>query len=614
MAGTAATQSTVVGSFIRRHHAEILTAWKAAARTTPDLQALPASALVDNMPELLWQIGELADLAEQDGTSPAFSAMSRRHAVARLEEGFAVSMVVEELSLLRESVLAIWWREHAAIGGDELRVLNLAIDRAVAASVTAYMETREPTLAKLESLLAASPVGIAFLDAELRYVRINEALAELNGRPARDHVGRTVRDVLPADVADRLEPLLRRVLEAGEALMNMAVTLPDGRALLANYFPVRSPAGEVTGVGGVVLDVTDERRAQEALRVEQARLQSILEHAPAAIWVKDTEGNVVLANRRLADALGARFEDLIGRRSEELLPSDVAAQHRAHDQLVVRERRPIEVEEVVPSANGDRTFLSIKFPIPSEPPLVGGIATEITERKRMEDELRAAVRTREDVLAIVSHDLRTPLATIQLSASTLQAQGQPDPRVRRHLDMIHRASRRMETLIDDLLDTVSIRGGRLGLTMNRELAESVMAEALELARPLAAENGLDLHQHADLSGVEVMCDRTRLLQVFGNLIGNAIKFCRPGDTISVTGERAADAVRFSVADSGPGIPAHMIAHLFAAYWSGAGHTKRGSGLGLYICQGIIQGHGGRIWVEDTAGEGARFSFTLPIAA
>jgi PAS domain S-box-containing protein len=248
---------------------------------------------------------------------------------------------------------------------------------------------RELALAELESLLAASPIGIAFVDPELRYVRINDALATLNGRPASEHVGRTIREALPAEVADKLEPMLRHILATGQPLLGLELSAYTGagelKHMLVNYFPVRSTAGEIYGIGAVIVDVTPLAQAREALQVEQQRIQSILEHAPASIWVKDPNGRVMLANHRLAAALGAEFQNLVGRRSAELLPPEYAAAHEAHDAMVLSEQRSIEVEETVPSPEGNRTFLTVKFPIPGNPPLVGGIATEITQRKRMEE-------------------------------------------------------------------------------------------------------------------------------------------------------------------------------------------------------------------------------------
>jgi len=454
---------------------------------------------------------------------------------------------------------------------------------------------------------------LGFVDRELRYIRVNDALAEMNGKPAVDHAGRRVAEILP-EFAESVVPLLERVLATGEPATNIPLARPNARSLLANYFPVRDATGSVSGVGGIVLDVSEEKRAQDLLRVEQTRLQSILEYTPAPMWIKDADGRIILANRRLADAMGYPYEQVIGRRSEDILPREVALQHQAHDQIVLQENRAIEVEESVPVPGKVRTFLAIKFPIPNDPPLVGAIATEITDRKNMEEELRAAVRTREEVLAVVSHDLRNPLGTVRVGASMLQAQNPADPRTRRYLDMIQRAAGRMETLIDDLLDTANIRAGHLKLETTRELADSILREAIDLQQPMAAEKGIELQQQAgDLQGVALLCDHDRILQVFANLIGNALKFCRQGDSITVTGERVGEHVRFSVVDTGPGIAPDALPHLFDAYWSGADHGKRGVGLGLHICRGIVEGHGGQIWVESTPGTGAKFSFTLPLA-
>lgn len=524
---------------------------------------------------------------------------------------------VEELSRMRAAILMAWARAPGGTQPEELAALNLSIDQAIAAAAARGADVRgsvhERALAKLEALLAASPVGMAFVDRDLRYLRINEALARLNGHPVEEHIGRTVAEVLP-DAAARIEPLLRGILETGTPLVNLEFTREDGLALLANYFPIRSPAGEITAVGAVVLNVSDQKRANDALRAEQARLQSILEHAPNAIWVKDAAGRVVLANKHLADALGHPLSALVGSRSRDVLPPDVAAQHEAHDAQVLRENRSIEVEETVPTSAGSRTFLSTKFPIPSDPPLVGAIATEITDRKRMEHELRMAVKMREDVLAVVSHDLRSPLQTVQLASSMLQAHHASDHRSRRYLEMIHRASLRMDTLIDDLLDTANIRAGRFVLEPQRERLDSVVSEAFDLQEPLAAEKGIVMIRESIVEGVHVSCDRDRILQVFGNLIGNAIKFCRSGDTISVGAVRAGDVVQLSVANTGPGIAPDVLPYLFDAYWSGTEHASQGSGLGLFICRGIVQGHGGRIWAESTPGAaGVRFLFTLPIA-
>lgn len=302
--------------------------------------------------------------------------------------------------------------------------------------------------------------------------------------------------------------------------------------------------------------------------------------------------------------------DLIGKRSDDMLPAELAFEHQEHDRMVLDRNRAIEAEEVVPSPTGERTFLSIKFPMPGG--LVGGIATEITDRKRMEEDLRVAVRTREDMMAVVGHDLRSPLGAVQLSATLLHGQLGGDQRARRHLDMIQRACARIENLIDDLLDTASIRAGRFQIETQSEPLDAIVDDAIELQKPLADERDITLVSTAELGGLRASCDRDRVLQVFGNLIGNALKFGSAGDTITIGAARTGHAVLFSVGDTGPGIEPDLLQHLFDPYWSAPEHAKSGSGLGLYIVRGIVERHGGRVWVDSKPGDGATFYFTLPI--
>jgi PAS domain S-box-containing protein len=398
--------------------------------------------------------------------------------------------------------------------------------------------------------------------------------------------------------------------------VEMTARSSDGEEtqLSGNFFPVRTPAGVMLGVGGIAIDITATKRIEAALRAERARLQSIVDHAPAAIWVKDVQGHIIIANQRLAEALGHTLDDVIGKRSDEILPPDFAAAHQEHDRVVREEQRAVEAEEAVPAGEQMRTYLSIKFPIPGDPPLLGAIATEITDRKRMEEDLRVAVRTREDMMAVVGHDLRSPLGAVQLSATLLLNQLGGDQRARRHLEMIQRGCSRIENLIDDLLDTASIRAGRFQIEAVSQSIDDVVEEALDLQRPLADEKGITLQRRSDLQSIRVVCDRDRVLQVFGNLIGNALKFCRAGDSITISGARDGAAVRFSIADSGPGIDPRLLPHLFDPYWSAPQHERHGSGLGLYIVRGIVEAHGGRVWVESSPGNGATFYFTLPIEA
>jgi signal transduction histidine kinase len=227
------------------------------------------------------------------------------------------------------------------------------------------------------------------------------------------------------------------------------------------------------------------------------------------------------------------------------------------------------------------------------------------------DELRRAVRLREDVLAIVSHDLRNPLGVIDLSASALLGTHGDAPRSRQQLETIRRSVARMDHMIKDLLDMASIQTGRLELDRDPTDARKLVTEILDDLEPSMIEKGIELRR--ELDGLRLDADRLRIAQVFGNLLGNAQKFCGRGDEIRVRMTAVEDHALFVVEDTGPGIPEEELPHIFEPYWSARRNKQLGTGLGLYICKGIIDAHGGRLWVESKVGEGTRFFFTVPLA-
>ncbi|HLL54439.1 MAG TPA: HAMP domain-containing sensor histidine kinase, partial [Myxococcaceae bacterium] len=218
---------------------------------------------------------------------------------------------------------------------------------------------------------------------------------------------------------------------------------------------------------------------------------------------------------------------------------------------------------------------------------------------------------------IVSHDLRSPLSTITMGAAQLIA----DARGSEHgamavkiADRIGRASQRMNHMIRDLLDFASIEAGRLSIHVAVHDVDALIAESLEQLQPIAADEGLRLERQGVLSGVEVRCDRERVLQVFSNLIGNAVKFTGAGGTITVSTRQEKGRLVFGVADTGPGIAPEDLPHLFDRYWQAKAGTRMGLGLGLAISKAIVESHGGDIWVESTLGRGTVFYFSLPLAS
>jgi PAS domain S-box-containing protein len=225
-----------------------------------------------------------------------------------------------------------------------------------------------------------------------------------------------------------------------------------------------------------------------------------------------------------------------------------------------------------------------------------------------------ATAMRDDVLAIVSHDLRNPLTAITMGAEQLLLA--PDTsgpgRVVKNATVIKRNAEQAAHLIDDLIDVGRVDTGRLKIDRRRTSATSLVGDALSAFEATAAERSIRIVCPA-LRDAELLCDANRIHQVFSNLIGNAIKFSPEGGVIRVEGAPGGDTFTFSVSDQGKGMPPDQVDRVFDRYWQAPDASHRGSGLGLYIAKGIVDAHGGNIWVESTPGRGSTFRFTVPLA-
>jgi signal transduction histidine kinase len=244
--------------------------------------------------------------------------------------------------------------------------------------------------------------------------------------------------------------------------------------------------------------------------------------------------------------------------------------------------------------------------------LLAGYVAVAIENANLYDRALAARRAREDLLATVSHDLKNPLNAIKLSTRSLGKRLDGE-RERESVARIERAADRMSRLIHDLLDAAKIEAGVLRAAPQSEDAFDLIGSASEMFRVIAADKGIRLVTTGTPSTDQVLCERSLILRVLANLIGNAIKFSAAGSSISIGEAALADQVVFSVADTGPGIPEEHLSHAFDRYWQQEGADRRGSGLGLYIARGIVEAHAGRIWIESTVGRGTTVRFTLPTA-
>ena len=242
------------------------------------------------------------------------------------------------------------------------------------------------------------------------------------------------------------------------------------------------------------------------------------------------------------------------------------------------------------------------------------------DNARLYQEAQAAVRSRDNVMAIVSHDLRNPLNAIALNLSLLtrpwndEREGGDRRRGRSQLESIKRSVQRVGRITEDLLAASTIQAGHFAVRASAESLEVLLADLTQALEPMAAEQGTTLEATFPEGLPPVRCDRDRVLQVFGNLCGNALHVTPRGGFIRVTAKRDGGFVCFRVSDTGPGLPASQLSSVFDRYWQAEPGSSSGVGLGLYIVKGIVEAHGGQVWAESPAGEGASFYFTLPVVS
>jgi len=233
------------------------------------------------------------------------------------------------------------------------------------------------------------------------------------------------------------------------------------------------------------------------------------------------------------------------------------------------------------------------------------------ENARLYRAAKRAAQARDDLLGVVAHDLRNPLTVIRTLAAYLRHDGGEDGPVG---EEIEHAAVRMNRLIQDLLDITRLEANRFLTKPERVNVLDIMRDVLAIETPLASLASIELRFDEPSDTPDVWADRDRLVQIFDNLIGSAVKFTKPGGGIALGAIAHAGEVRFHVEDTGCGIAADQVPHVFDRFWQAPGAARRGAGLGLTIVKGIVEAHGGHVWVRSEPAQGSTFFFTIPTAA
>ncbi len=526
------------------------------------------------------------------------------------------------------------------------------------------------SLAQSSGILAISADAIVSIDENQRITMFNHGAGEIFGYSHAQAIGAPLEMLIP----ERFRPMHRdyvaRFASGAQVARRMGERGGQIFALRRNgeEFPADAAISRLNVDGTTVLtvalrDITEQKRRER----EEHFLGEVAAVLAATLDYEETLRSVArVAVRELAelclvetaeegrhlprlevahrDPNKAQLADALRRR-----PRDLA--HTSLGLRVLETREPVLLEEITPDyldsvaidddqrralhdlapgsllgvpllAHGRllgsmvliRTTASRRFSM-TDLPLAQEVARRAswaTENARLYRAAVHATEARDELLGIVAHDLRNPLGTI-LMHTTILRRTAGRPQWPAAIEGIERSANRMARLIEDLLDLTRIEAGQLSIEQARVPVAALISDCVEAQKVLVSAASLTLRMDVEHKVPDIWADRDRLLQVFENLIGNAIKFTDPGGLITVGAAQSGEAVRIWVANSGTAIPAEHLPHLFDRFWQARKTGRRGAGLGLPIVKGIVEAHGGRVWAESATGRGNKFTFTVPLA-
>jgi PAS domain S-box-containing protein len=485
---------------------------------------------------------------------------------------------------------------------------------------------------RLATIVESSDDAIVGKNLEGVITSWNKGAEKLYGYTAGEILGHPISVLAPPDRSKEVKQILAR-LKGGDRLEHFeSVRVRKDGTLVdvsLSIFSLTDSRGEVIGVASIARDITERKRAEEALSEERHLLRTLMDNLPDVIYFKDQQSRFTRINKAHAKMFGLNDPaQAVGKTDADFFTGEHARQAYADEQDIMGTGQPVlgkEEKETWP--DGHVTWASTtKMPLrDTNGNIIGtfGISHDITERKQAEQELRDAKETAEsgsraksEFLAMMSHEIRTPMNGIigmtELALDTPLSREQ-----REYLTMVKESAGTLLTMINDILDFSKIEAGRLSLDVGEFDLQDTLSYTLRALAPRADKKGLELTCEA-LSNLaaRLVGDPGRLRQILVNLAGNAIKFTERGEVnlrveIESQGEDWT-ALHFCITDTGIGIPREKQQRIFEAFTQADSSTTRkygGTGLGLAISTRLVKLMEGRIWVESEPNKGSRFHFT-----
>jgi two-component system CheB/CheR fusion protein len=472
----------------------------------------------------------------------------------------------------------------------------------------------------LNNLMAATDIATLFLDRELRILRVTPRAGQLFHIRNRDR-GRPLTDLRRLVAYEQLEEDARSVFETLTPVQR-EVQGEDGDWYLTRVLPYRSATDHIQGIVITLVEITQLKDAELALRDSEERFRALVTASAQIVWTTDAAGQVVEDSPSWRAFTGQTIEQWRGEGWADAVHPDDRARVLDNWQRCTAEEQPLNIEFRLQHRSGGWRWTHVRaVPLRDGAGRVRGwvgMCTDITERKRSEETLLADDRRKDEFLATLGHELRNPLAPMRTAMELFKELLPAAPEIRRLSAMIERQVEHLTRLVDDLLDVARIKSGRIKLQRSHtDLRGLVRAAISDLRGSIeAAGHRLSTDQANELLYVDA--DEVRLVQVFTNLLHNAIKYTPAGGDIAVTTRREHGDAVVSIRDSGIGIAPEMLTQVFDLFAQGARDPERapsGLGLGLTLVRRLVELHGGSVDAHSAGpGKGTEIIVRLPLAA
>jgi two-component system CheB/CheR fusion protein len=523
----------------------------------------------------------------------------------------------EELQAANEELLAS--NEELQSTNEELQSVNEEL-YTVNAEYQRKIEELTELTNDMDNLLAATDVGTIFLDNQLKVRKFTPQIGRVFNLLAQD-IGRPIETFTHSIDHPGLMDDLRSVLRTGERI-ERELRDAAGQPFFLRVLPYRTHGG-VDGVVLTLIDTAGLKAAQDALFHERYLLESLLGSVPDAIYFSDLRGRFIRANKAMALRCGESDPNkLVGRTPFDVCDDELARSIHEQDQRVVRtgEVRLYDLEHRTGPDNTEVWDLATRLPLrDSSDRIVGVIAVlrDVSEQRRSQREIEQAVHRRDQFLAMLSHELRNPLAAIVMATSLLR-DGSDPKKGKRMLATLERQSTQMARLLDDLLEASRVTQDKIELRKSTVDIVEIARDAADAARELMGARGVQFAVELADEPLWVVGDAARLQQIQVNMLSNAAKYTPSGGHVLLQVHRDGDDCVLSVRDNGVGIPQDMLDKVFDLFVQSGRTLDRsdgGLGLGLTLVRSLVQMHGGSVCVSsDGEGKGSVFDVRLPLTS